>query len=114
MGNFLHSGLSILIGTLMCLTPLSNPVSAAAASDYESYTFKLTQSTAAYQFWTTLPSEHVFKDSPAPVITGTEVKVYAAQNEFEPFQIVVRPTASGNVTVNVGSLAPASPPNCIR
>ena len=63
MGNFLHSGLSIIIGTLMCLAPLSNPVSAAAAADYESYTFKLTQSTAAYQFWTTLPSEHVFKDS---------------------------------------------------
>jgi len=94
VGNFLRSGLSIIIGTLMCLAPLSNPVSAAAAADYESYTFKLTQSTAAYQFWTMLPSEHVFKDSPVPASTGSEVKVYAAQNEFEPFQIVLTLTSS--------------------
>lgn len=84
---------------------LSSHISQAAttADDSEAYTYRLTQSTAAYQFWTTLPSEHVFKDSPVPAAAGSEVKVYAAKNEFEPFQIVVRPASSGNVTVNLGS-----------
>jgi hypothetical protein len=74
----------------------------ASAADLEIYTYKLSQSTSAYQFWTTPPSERVFKEDPVPVVTDTAVKVYAAQNEFEPFQIVVKPTAGGNVTVTIG------------
>jgi hypothetical protein len=75
----------------------------ALAADYESYTYKLSQSTASYLFWTTTPSERIFKDSAVPTATGSGVKAYAARNEFEPFQVVVRPAASGNVTVNVGN-----------
>ncbi len=74
---------------------------AVAAGDLEVYTFKLTQSTSAYTFWTTPPSERVFKDSPVPQASGAEIKVYAARNEFEPFQVVVKPAASGNVTVSI-------------
>ena len=74
----------------------------ALAADYETYSYRLTQSTGSYQFWTTPPSERVFKDSGVPAVTGPGVKVYAARNEFEPFQVVVRPAASGNVTVNIG------------
>src|SRR5512136_787621 len=74
----------------------------ARAVDYETYTYRLSQSTAAYSFWTTPPSERVFKDSAAPAVAGSGVKVYAARNEFEPFQVVVRPASSGNVTVNIG------------
>jgi hypothetical protein len=99
--KLVRSLLALTFTALIVITPLRGPV--AAADDVESYTYRLTQSTAAYQFWTTLPSEHVFKESPVPTSTGSEVKVYAAQNEFEPFQIVVRPTSSGNVTVNVGN-----------
>jgi hypothetical protein len=75
----------------------------ALAADFESYTHKLTQSTGSYLIWTTTPSERIFKDSLVPVDTGPEIKVYAARNEFEPFQVVVRTASSGNVTVNIDS-----------
>ena len=77
MGNFLQLDCRSVIGTLMCLTPLSNPLRPPITN---TYTFDSRNPAAAYQFWTTLPSEHVFESSPAPVITGTEVKLYAAQN----------------------------------
>jgi hypothetical protein len=75
----------------------------AGNAQIESYTFKLTQSTSAYQFWTTPPSERVFRTSAVPARTGSPVKVYAAKNEFEPFQIIVKPAASGNVTISMGN-----------
>ncbi|RLC14736.1 MAG: hypothetical protein DRI57_13985, partial [Deltaproteobacteria bacterium] len=74
----------------------------ASAEDLEVYTHKLTQSDSSYDFWTTPPSERVFKDDELPSETASEVRVYAAKNEFEPFQIVVRPSASGSVSVNIG------------
>lgn len=75
---------------------------ASTIPDYETYTYKLIQSTAGYTFWTAPPSERIFKDAPIPTGTGNEVKVYAAQNETEPFQLVVKPSVSGAVTVSVG------------
>ncbi|HEY3345920.1 MAG TPA: hypothetical protein VGJ97_13380, partial [Anaerolineaceae bacterium] len=93
------SFLSILLIFGMVVPRPAQPVS--AAGDLETNTFQLTQSTSAYRFWTIPPSERVFKDSPIPAASGAEVKVYAARNEFEPFQVVVRPAASGNVTVSV-------------
>ncbi len=69
--------------------------------EQETYIHKLSQSTTDYQFWTTPPSERVFKDDDVPEDMGTDVKVYAAQNEFEPFQIVIKPTNSGDVTVSM-------------
>lgn len=74
----------------------------AQSQELESYTYKLTQSTEDYDIWTTLPSERVFKDLAVPETTGSEVKVYAAKNEFEPFQVIVNPESSGNVTVSAG------------
>jgi hypothetical protein len=74
----------------------------AAAQYPETYTHQLTQSTADYRFWTTPPSERVFIDDTVPATTGSEIKVYAAQNEFEPFQVVVNPAVTGNVTLNMG------------
>ncbi|MBE0697278.1 MAG: hypothetical protein IH586_10175, partial [Anaerolineaceae bacterium] len=96
---------NVLLVLLLALPPVfAQPIQTAAAkSDTESYVYRLTQSTSAYQFWTTLPSERVFKDSLVPTASGSEVKVYAAQNEFEPFQVVVKPAALGNVTVSIGS-----------
>lgn len=66
------------------------------------FTYKLSQSTAAYQFWTTTPGQRVFKDDAVPGQTDSEVRVFAAQNEFEPFQVVVKPAASGSVAVDIG------------
>ncbi len=103
MKTTVHSLLMICAIASLLVIPPSSPGSAAPADDWEDYTYTLTQSTGAYQFWTTTPSERVFEDATAPTTTGSGVKVYAARNEFEPFQIVVKPTSSGNVTVNMGS-----------
>jgi hypothetical protein len=96
-----------IIRTLFAALILFLPMIAIAANgwaqDEEDYTYKLTQSTANYELWTTPPSERIFKDDAVPADTGSNVLVYAARNEFEPFQIVVRPASSGSVTVNVGS-----------
>ena len=43
------------------------------------------------------------QDSPVPTETGAEVEVYAAKNEFEPFQVVVKPATSANLTVSMDS-----------
>ncbi len=75
---------------------------ASAQDNQEIYTHKLTQSNSNYQLWTTLPSERIFKDSEIPSETGAQVKVYAAKNEFEPFQVVVKPNSSGSITVGIG------------
>ncbi|NVN89710.1 MAG: DUF4091 domain-containing protein [Desulfuromonadales bacterium] len=83
-------------------SPKACYVTEAFAADYESYTHRLSQSTASYVFWTTTPSERIFKDSAAPTSSSSGIKVYAAKNEFEPFQLVVKPTSSGAVTLNMG------------
>ncbi len=74
-----------------------------AAQDIETYTHRLSQSTASYELWTTTPSERVFKDTTVPTESGSKIKVYAAQNEFEPFQVVIRPSSSGSAVLNMGN-----------
>lgn len=73
-----------------------------AQNELENYTFKLTQSTAEFDFWTSNPCERIFKDAVVPSQTGSEIKFYAARNEFEPFLLIVKPKSSENVTVNIG------------
>ncbi len=91
--------LKIISIYLLFLLALTQP---SIADDFELYTYKLTQSNSSYQLWTTPPSHRVFKDDTVPDETGSDVKVYAAKNEFEPFQVVVLPSSSNNVTVNIG------------
>lgn len=69
--------------------------------DLEQYTYTLEESTAAYQLWTTPPSQRIFKDDSLPAETDSGIKVYIAKNEFEPFQLVVQPIASGEVEVTI-------------
>nr|MBF0223435.1 hypothetical protein [Desulfobulbaceae bacterium] len=82
---------------------------AYTVENQENYTYKLTQSNENYSIWTTLPSERVFKNDPVPDFlsdeTSSRVLVYAAKNEFEPFQIVVKPSVgvSGNISINMES-----------
>jgi len=71
------------------------------ANDQENYTYKLTQSVSEYEIWTTTPAQKVFKDDPIPSATGSDVSVYIAKNEFEPFQIVVKPLTSGKIDINI-------------
>jgi PKD repeat protein len=103
MKTTIRSLLMMCVIASLPIIPPSSPGIAAPADDWEDYTYTLTQSTAAYQFWTTTPSERVFKDAAIPTATGSGVKVYAARNEFEPFQIVAKPAASGNAVVTMGS-----------
>ncbi len=69
----------------------------------ENYTFELSQSTSELTIWTTEPSERVFKGAPVPTTTGSTVHVYAARNEFEPFQIVVLPSVNTSINVDVAN-----------
>jgi len=78
----------------------------SANSQTENYTYKLSQSTSSYQFWTTTPADKVFKDDAIPIKLDTVIRVYAAKNEFEPFQLIVKPDASGDVTVTIGDFGP--------
>ncbi|MBI5566010.1 MAG: DUF4091 domain-containing protein, partial [Chloroflexi bacterium] len=102
MIRLIRSALAFAIVTLLLISPSSGQVT-VAADDTEPYSYKLSQSTAAYAIWTAPPSARVFKDAPVPTATGSEVKVYAAKNEFEPFQVAVKPAANGNVVVSIDS-----------
>ncbi|MBK6998569.1 MAG: DUF4091 domain-containing protein [Rhodoferax sp.] len=75
--------------------------SVARGADIENPTYRLIQSTAAYTIWTTTPADRVFPDSAVPTMAGSGIKVYAAKNEFEPFVVVIRPSAAAVVNVSV-------------
>ena len=78
------------------------PLALAAGAPAAPFTFRLDQSTPALTLWTTPPTERVFKDAAVPAATDAEIRVYAASNESEPFQLVVLPAASGPVAVSIG------------
>jgi PKD repeat protein len=92
--------LFFLLFLVAATAALSLPVKAA---DMELYSYKLSQSTGSYQFWTVPPSHRVFKDDPIPADEASGGLIYAARNEFEPFQLVVQPAASGSTTVSISS-----------
>lgn len=77
--------------------------SASLYAQLQDYTCQLTQSTGQLTFWTTEPSERVFKGADVPLSTGSSVNLFAARNEFEPFQIIVKPSADRSVTIQIGS-----------
>lgn len=61
-------------------------------------TFKL-PSPAGATLWTTPTMEKVVREAAPPETAGDAIQMYAAKNEFEPFQIVVRADADANVTL---------------
>ncbi len=92
-----------LLAAILIVTPTNQ---LHAAGEQEDYTYTLTESNAAYTLWTAPPSERIFKNTVPPSDTTSGIKVYAAKNEFEPFQVVVNPALSDNLTVtapNFGS-----------
>lgn len=91
-----------IVSALLLVPLIARPNVAFAQQELESYTHQLTQSTADYQLWTTPPSERVFKDDAVPAQSGSNIKVYAAQNEFEPFQLIVNPSTTGNISISIG------------
>jgi len=76
--------------------------SSSTFAQLENYTYILSQSNASYEFWTTLPSEKVFKDTSVPTSRGSGIEIYAARNEYEPFQLIIKPASTGYVTINIG------------
>ena len=103
MKNHFRRLVILALALTLVVTLPGQSVPIAQAGDTEPYIYQLAQSTSAYQLWTTPPSERVFKTTSIPTTTGAEVKVYAAGNEFEPFQVVVKPASSGNVAVSIDS-----------
>jgi hypothetical protein len=94
--------LMLLAALLLLVLPLARLPRATAQEQSLLFTHTLTQSTDTLQFWTTPPSERVFQDDPLPTASGDTVQVFAAKNEFEPFQVVVNPTVAQDVAVSVG------------
>jgi hypothetical protein len=101
MSNRCHPPRASAIRALALVSALF-PLALADAARAESFTHRLTQSTSALTLWTTPPTERVFKDAAVPAATDAEIRVYAASNESEPFQLVVLPAASGPVAVSIG------------
>jgi hypothetical protein len=93
----LASSAVLAAGLCVCIGP------AGAQTTYENYSYKLTQSTGSQKFWTAAPTEKPFKSAAVPASSGSEVKVFAARNEFEPFLIAYQPTSTGNATITVGN-----------
>ena len=75
----------------------------ATTNAVEIYSYSLTESDSENEIWTVPPSVRVFKDDAIPTNTDSGIKVYSAKNEFEPFQIVIKPTASKNISVSIDS-----------
>ncbi len=94
-----------LIIVLMLLFPAWGPDNSGAwtaiAAELEDYTYRIPVSGTENDFWTAPPSARIFKDDPVPGATGDVVKVYAAKNEFEPFQVIIQPAGSGPFPVNM-------------
>lgn len=59
----------------------------------------LLPSPAGAKLWTTPTMEKVLREAAPPTSPGDSIQLYAAKNEYEPFQIVVRPDAAGSATL---------------
>jgi len=97
----LKSKTAILIYSIEFICVMLSFCSVSWTADVENYTYQLTLSSGDDAIWTTLPSERVFKDDSVPELTGDSIRVYSAKNEFEPFQIIITPNVSKNVTVDI-------------
>ncbi len=62
-------------------------------------------SPAGFALWTTTTMDKVLKEADLPSTKGEAIQLYAARNEFEPFQIVVRAPGGGSATLDLGPLS---------
>ncbi len=63
-------------------------------------TFRLPSPSGA-TLWTTPTMEKVVREAAPPTASGDAIQMYAAKNEFEPFQLVVHADADTNVTLSM-------------
>ena len=88
--------------TMFVLLAVGLAGAGSAQAQLEETTYRLDQSTDALEVWTTPATCKVFPDAAVPTAGDSQLRVYAARNEFEPFLVVVHPTASQTVTFSVG------------
>jgi hypothetical protein len=69
-------------------------------------TFKL-PSPAGATLWSTPTMEKVLREAAPPTNPGDAIQMYAAKNEFEPFQLVVHADADSTVTLAMPAFAGA-------
>src|SRR5262249_43904393 len=67
-------------------------------------------SPAGATLWTTTTMDKVLREAMPPTTTGDHISLFAAKNEFEPFQIVVRPDAAATVKL---TMTPFSGPGMV-
>ncbi len=99
--GYCMTGMLAKVIRIVLVVALFSTIPLYAWANLESYTHRLSQSTPTYKIWTTTPSERVFQDDAIPDIEESTIKIYAARNEFEPFQIIVNPVSTGNVVINI-------------
>ncbi|HGG57907.1 MAG TPA: hypothetical protein ENK31_08950, partial [Nannocystis exedens] len=61
-------------------------------------------SPAGAQVWTTTTMDKVLREAEPPAEGGEAIEIFAARNEFEPFQVVVHPKSATDVSVDLGPL----------
>ena len=62
-------------------------------------------SPAGATLWTATAMDKVLREAAPPTAAGDRIEIYAAQNEYEPFQLVVWPNAAGDVTIDLSAFA---------
>lgn len=60
-------------------------------------------SPAGMSVWTTPTMEKVLREAAPPTRPGDSIQIYPAKNEFEPFQVVLRPDAAQSATVSLSA-----------
>jgi hypothetical protein len=62
-------------------------------------------SPAGATLWTTTTMDKVLREAKPPKATGTAIQLYAAKNEFEPFQIAVNADAAGTTSLKMSAFS---------
>ena len=60
-------------------------------------------SPAGATLWTASPMDKVLREAAVPTRSGDTIRISAAKNEFEPFQVIVRPDAQSTASVTISS-----------
>ena len=55
--------------------------------------------------WTTTTMDKVLREATPPTTPGTTIQLYAAKNESEPFQVVLRPDAAATASLSLGAFS---------
>lgn len=63
----------------------------------------LLPSPAGAKLWTAPTMEKVLREAAPPTTPADSISLFAAKNEYEPFQVVVRPDASGTASLSMSA-----------